>query len=369
MDTVLGFLQAHRAWSIAAGAGVVGLVAIGGTALAGGDRTHTVAVTGIVAGDVINVEADGKEWVVSLLNLDTPQDCLTGEAAAYLESVIPAGTRVELENGREKYDEQGRELAGVFLDGTLVNAEVARAGLGAAVVDGTDDTFYDEVQQAQKEAEEAGKGLYSADTACTVPGQVQAYLAAAAQVESKRSAALSSEDLAEIDGYAAEAAAAALLGSALHDVLDGARSALPLASFGDAQVWNMRGDVGGADDTVKDVTAVIATRREGRGRKARPGRGRAPSGRGRRGRGAATRSRRSCPPSGCFGQFLRLDQHQRVKRWQRLLRQLLCCEGCRRGTAIRRRARLPHRAGPGPGRSRLRVAGSATSARHKRPKS
>lgn len=261
MDAVWGFLQAHRAWSITAGAGVLALVTIGGAALSSDAPTRAVAVKGIVAGDVINVEADGKEWVVSLLNLDTPQDCLTEEAAAYLESLLPAGTQVELENGQEKLDAQGRELAGVFLDGMLVNAEVAREGLGAAVVDGTDETFYDEVLQAQKEAEEAGKGLYSAETACTVPGQVQAYVAAAAHVESARQLAVSSEDLVEIDGYAAEAAAAALLGAALRDVLDGDRSVLPLASFDDAQVWNMLGDAGDADATVQDVKAVIATRR------------------------------------------------------------------------------------------------------------
>ena len=52
---------------------------------------------------------------------------------ALLEELLPPGTVVGLEYDQERTDRYDRTLAGVFLeDGTLVNAEIARQGLGCA---------------------------------------------------------------------------------------------------------------------------------------------------------------------------------------------------------------------------------------------
>ena len=67
-------------------------------------------------------------------------------------------------------------------DRTLVNAEVARQGFATAVVVGGNDRFYPPVAKASDEAAAAGRGLYSADIACTLPGRVEAVTSAVAQI-------------------------------------------------------------------------------------------------------------------------------------------------------------------------------------------
>ncbi|MGH8964335.1 MAG: thermonuclease family protein, partial [Actinomycetes bacterium] len=101
--------------------------------------------------------------------------CLGPEAARFLESLIPVGSTVTLEYDEERFDQHDRTLAGVYTtDQTLVNAEVARQGLATTVVIGSNDRFYPPVREAQEEAIAQGRGLYSADVACTIPARVAA---------------------------------------------------------------------------------------------------------------------------------------------------------------------------------------------------
>ena len=55
--------------------------------------------------------------------------------------------------------------------------EVARQGLAAIVVIDANDRFYPPIAAARDEAAAAGRGLYSPDIACTIPGQVNAVTA------------------------------------------------------------------------------------------------------------------------------------------------------------------------------------------------
>jgi micrococcal nuclease len=106
--------------------------------------------------------------------------CLGPEATEYLTSLLPAGTPVTLKYDEERIDPHGRTLAAIFIaDGSLVNAETARQGLGAAVVIGDIDRFYPPVEEARDEAVVAERGLYSADVVCTVPAKVSAVTNAA----------------------------------------------------------------------------------------------------------------------------------------------------------------------------------------------
>lgn len=163
-----------------------GLVAAGvGTAvtigITSGSGASEAVVTRVVDGDTIDVAIGGRDERVRLLNVDTPESvdpnrpvqCLGPEATAFLESLLPQGTPVRLEYDDVRTDRYDRTLAGVFTaDGTLVNAQVARAGLAAVVVFDDNDRFLPPVEAARKEAEHEGIGLYSADIACTVPAQV-----------------------------------------------------------------------------------------------------------------------------------------------------------------------------------------------------
>lgn len=121
------------------------------------------------------------ERTIRLLNIDTPEtkdpnepvECLGPQAADYLAEQLPPGTKVRLEFDVERHDKYGRTLAGVFApDGNLVNADIARRGLGIPVQYGSNGKFLPPVEAAYGEARRAKTGLFSDQVDCTVPAQV-----------------------------------------------------------------------------------------------------------------------------------------------------------------------------------------------------
>ena len=159
-------------------------IAVGVTVatISGPDETATVLK--VVDGNSVDVTLDGKTVQVHLRNVAVPSAadpdalarCLGPESAEFLESKLPIGSTVRLERGVDQPDGM---LAGVYLDDTFINEEVARAGLGVAVPtdDGDDDgdDFYDTVLAANSEAVEAERGVYSTDIPCTVAYLVKHY--------------------------------------------------------------------------------------------------------------------------------------------------------------------------------------------------
>ena len=106
-------------------------------------ETDQGVVQRVVDGDTVDVSVGGTTTRIRLLNVDTPEtvdpnepvQCLGPEATEFLKSVLPAGTAVRLEYNEERTDRYDRTLAAVFTpDGKLVNAEIARQGLGAPLV-------------------------------------------------------------------------------------------------------------------------------------------------------------------------------------------------------------------------------------------
>lgn len=200
---------------------------VAGLALAAGGVGTSVAVvhaTGsterdqgvvrrIVDGDTLDVEIGSRVERVRLLNVDTPEtvdpqkpvQCLGPEATEYLTGLLPAGSPVTLEYDEERTDPRGRTLAAVFTsNGKLVNAEIARQGLGQALIVGDNDRFHPPVEQARDEAVAAGRGLFSPEVACTVPAQVRAMTTATAAVPAVDVQA----SAADLDGTATAAAGA-----------------------------------------------------------------------------------------------------------------------------------------------------------------
>lgn len=162
----------------------VGIVATGCTPApksadepAGGQAT----VVRIIDGDTIVADVSGSEETVRLLNIDTPEtkhpdkpvECLGVEATSYLKSLLSPGDSITLEYDVERLDKYGRTLAGVYKDDSLVNADIAAAGLGVAVLFPPNERFYDEVKAAEAEAQKGGEGLFSPSIKCTVPAQAQ----------------------------------------------------------------------------------------------------------------------------------------------------------------------------------------------------
>lgn len=179
MSPLLSFLAAHKAIS----AVVVGLVVVvptAGVAMTGGQLGTAAVVQRVIDGDTVDVTYEGSTHRIRLLNVDTPEtgnpakpvQCMGLEAVKFLRKRLPQGKAVRLRFDRERSDRDQRELAGVFADDELVNAEIARAGLGAAVLYEPNDRYYEKVVKAQEEAERRQVGLYSPKLKCTLPAQV-----------------------------------------------------------------------------------------------------------------------------------------------------------------------------------------------------
>lgn len=177
------------------------LVLITGWFVASSATANEATIERVIDGDTVDVRIDGKTTRIRLLNIDTPEtknpqgpvECLGSEASEFTERLLPKGTKVSLDYDVEREDRYGRTLAHVKLtDGRYVSDELARNGLGDAVVFGKNDARYSEVKQALLEASQAERGLFDPDIDCTVAhrtSQVEQALTEAQAVDSGSSAA------------------------------------------------------------------------------------------------------------------------------------------------------------------------------------
>ena len=139
-----------------------------------------VTVESISDGDTIRVTLGEVSTPVRLLNIDTPEtrhpskpvECLGPEAAAALTSMISPGDTVVLQYDRRVYDRYDRVLAGVYADGVLLNAEMARLGFGEPVVFDGNVRFLPEVEAAWEQARAEGVGRFSGACGAAQPEAV-----------------------------------------------------------------------------------------------------------------------------------------------------------------------------------------------------
>lgn len=136
------------------------------------DSSQQVTVSHVVDGDTIRVSKPGETETtrVRLLNIDTPEldkECYGEEAKRFVEDLLPEGSTVRLEYDQQRADHYGRELAGVYAGETLVNKEVAAAGLAVPVLVQPNDLYYDEISDAVAAAKHEGKGVFAADSGCS----------------------------------------------------------------------------------------------------------------------------------------------------------------------------------------------------------
>ena len=123
----------------------------------------------VVDGDTIIVEGVGR---VRLIGVDTPEsvhprrpvEFFGKEASAFTKRMLE-GQHVRLEYDQERTDRYGRTLAYVHLpDGTFVNAEIIRQGYGHAYTR-FPFRYLDQFRQYEREARNAGHGLWGATPA------------------------------------------------------------------------------------------------------------------------------------------------------------------------------------------------------------
>lgn len=135
---------------------------------------QTAVIEYVYDGDTIRVSLHGESTRIRLLNVDAPEEprdglpgeCLADTAAEFLRDLVPRGSPVTLVFDDVRFDQYGRLLAGVYAEGRLVNAELARAGLVRPVVFDGNTRFLREVEQALKDAEVAGRGMFDARANC-----------------------------------------------------------------------------------------------------------------------------------------------------------------------------------------------------------
>lgn len=174
---------------------VAGLVVAGSTvAIVASGNADEGKVVRVIDGDTLVVDFDDQELTVRLLNVDTPEtkdpgkpvECLGPEATDFLTEALPAGSTVTLAFDVEREDRYGRTLAAVYNDDDLlINAEVARRGLGIPVTVGKNTKFRPPVDEAYQEAQEQHAGLFAEDVGCTVPAMVAALEETASQAASQ----------------------------------------------------------------------------------------------------------------------------------------------------------------------------------------
>lgn len=146
----------------------VGMLVVLGL-LAAASPSGAQLVERVVDGDTIVVQGVGR---VRLIGVDTPEtvdprrpvERFGREASAFTKRLLE-GRRVRLEYDRERTDRYGRTLAYVHLpDGTLANAEIIRLGYGHAYTR-FPFRYLDRFRQLEREARDAGRGLWAAEAA------------------------------------------------------------------------------------------------------------------------------------------------------------------------------------------------------------
>jgi micrococcal nuclease len=126
-------------------------------------------VVRVIDGDTILVEIDGREERVRYIGVDTPETvapdrpvgCFGPEASARNKALVE-GRTVELERDISDRDRFNRLLRYVYVDGTLVNAELLRDGYATSVTFPPDVRENARFRALEQEARAAGRGLWSA---------------------------------------------------------------------------------------------------------------------------------------------------------------------------------------------------------------
>ncbi len=170
---------AARPAAIAAAVGLAVLVALALLAVLWGpgagdpDRPPGEAVVvRVVDGDTVVVAVGGVEESVRLIGIDTPEsvardrpdECFGAEAAQRLAELLPPGTVVRLTRDVEPRDVYDRLLAYVQRqpDGLFVNAAQVGDGYAIAKDYPPNTTYRADLEQAERAARAAGRGLWPA---------------------------------------------------------------------------------------------------------------------------------------------------------------------------------------------------------------
>ncbi|NJN96848.1 MAG: hypothetical protein HC875_23475 [Anaerolineales bacterium] len=136
------------------------------------DGLETVTVALVVDGDTVEL-SNGRR--VRYIGINTPErnQPYYNEAAA-LNRQLVEGKNVQLEFDLETFDQYGRSLAYVWLDGVLVNLEIVEQGFANSFTVQPNIRYEAEFRRAEQEAREAGRGLWAGSNVALKIIQIQA---------------------------------------------------------------------------------------------------------------------------------------------------------------------------------------------------
>ena len=148
------------------------------TSIESRDGLIAAIVTRVVDGDTIDVLIDEKEFRVRYIGIDTPETvdprrpvgCFGVEASRRNRELVD-GMTIGLEKDVSETDRFGRLLRYVWLGGEMVNAALVAGGYATASAFPPDIQYSDMFLDLQREAREAGLGLWG--DACPSPTPVR----------------------------------------------------------------------------------------------------------------------------------------------------------------------------------------------------
>jgi micrococcal nuclease len=124
-------------------------------------------VVRVVDGDTIHVRLGERLEKVRYIGVNTPEvhhprkgEEPGGRAAAAVNRQLVSGRQVRLELDAQSRDRHGRLLAYVWVDATMVNAELVRRGVAQVMTVPPNVRYQALFVRLQREAREAGRGLW-----------------------------------------------------------------------------------------------------------------------------------------------------------------------------------------------------------------
>lgn len=119
-------------------------------------------VLAVADGNTLTVLIDRQQEIVRLIGIDAPDPARApwGPAATRALKALVEGRSVRLELDAARRDQSKRLLAHVFVGDTSVNLEMLRQGQALVSNRLPNIAHADEYQQAEREAREAGRGLW-----------------------------------------------------------------------------------------------------------------------------------------------------------------------------------------------------------------
>ncbi|TWT04826.1 thermonuclease family protein [Planomicrobium sp. CPCC 101079] len=138
-----------------------------------------VEVTSVIDGDTIKIMFQGKEETVRYLLVDTPEtnhptlgeQPLGKDATQENKRIIESGdVSIEFDVG-DRFDDYGRLLAYIYVDGESVQEQMLKSGLArVAYVYPPNTRYVDEFEEAEQQARDAGTGIWEFENYSTDRG-------------------------------------------------------------------------------------------------------------------------------------------------------------------------------------------------------